>query len=81
MKTNKLNVFIQFSEQEELLGQLVLDGREILFKYSESYLESGGNISPIKLSFDQTIQTTSSILFKGLFGVFSDSLPDAWGLY
>ncbi|PCJ23528.1 MAG: phosphatidylinositol kinase [Flavobacteriales bacterium] len=79
MKTNKLNVFIQFSEQEELLGQLVLDGREILFKYSESYLESGGNISPIKLSFDQTIQTTSSILFKGLFGVFSDSLPDAWG--
>lgn len=79
MPIDKLNVFIRFSEKEELLGQLVLDGHKILFKYAESYLEKGNNISPIKMKFTKEIQTCSTNTFKGLFGVFGDSLPDAWG--
>lgn len=79
MKVNKLNVFIRFSESEDLIGQLVLDNSEILFKYSESYLEKGSNISPLKLNFDSSVQTAEVNPFKGLFGVFADSLPDAWG--
>lgn len=79
MKTTKLNVYIQFSDKEELVGQLVLNGREILFKYADNYLKKGYNLSPLKLKFDNSIQTAPINPFEGLFGVFADSLPDAWG--
>ena len=79
MATTKLDVYIQFSNQEELIGQLILDGRSILFKYSDAYLEAGENLSPNQLKFDDNPQTTNEKPFNGLFGVFADSLPDAWG--
>lgn len=79
MGINKVNVFIQFATSEELVGQLVVDGREILFKYSDAFLEKGMNLSPIKLKFNAEIQTGPITPFDGLFGVFADSLPDAWG--
>ena len=79
MAVTKLDVYLQFSEQERLIGQLVLDGKEILFKYSDSYLESGFNLSPNQLKFDENPQTTKDKTFNGLYGVFADSLPDAWG--
>lgn len=79
MVATKLDVYIQFSKQEELIGQLILDGRSILFKYSDAYLEAGENLSPNQLKFDDNPQTTKEKAFNGLFGVFADSLPDAWG--
>jgi len=79
MAATKLNVYTKFSNQEELIGQLILDGRNILFKYSDAYLEAGENISPNQLKFDDNPQTTQEKPFNGLFGVFADSLPDAWG--
>jgi len=79
MAVTKLDVYIQFSKQEERIGQLILDGRSILFKYSDAYLEVGENLSPNQLMFDDNPQTTKGKPFKGLFGVFADSLPDAWG--
>lgn len=79
MATTRLDVYIQFSKQEELIGQLILDGRSILFKYSDTYLEAGENLSPNQLKFDDNPQTTKEKAFNGLFGVFADSLPDAWG--
>ena len=80
MGISKVNVFIQFAKEEQLVGQLVLDGKELLFKYSDHYLRTGHNLSPIKLRFDNSIQTgPKNTAFKGLVGVFADSLPDAWG--
>jgi len=79
MAVTKLNVYIQFSKQEELVGQLILDGRRILFKYSDAYLGAGADLSPNQLKFDDNPQTTKEKPFNGLFGVFADSLPDAWG--
>jgi serine/threonine-protein kinase HipA len=79
MAATKLDVYIQFSKQEELVGQLILDGRRILFKYSDVYLEAGADLSPNQLRFDDNPQTTEENPFNGLFGVFADSLPDAWG--
>ncbi|MBL4658139.1 MAG: type II toxin-antitoxin system HipA family toxin [Flavobacteriales bacterium] len=79
MAVDKLNVLIKYARDEILVGQLVLDGRTILFKYSEEYLERGSNLSPHKLDFDNNIQSNTAIPFKGLYGVFADSLPDAWG--
>ena len=58
MTTKKLDVYLQFSKQEELVGQLILDGREILFKYSDAYLKTGENLSPNQLKFDDNPQTT-----------------------
>ena len=51
----------------------------MLFKYNDTYLANGFNLSPIRLSFDNSIQTGPPSPFNGLFGVFSDSIPDAWG--
>jgi serine/threonine-protein kinase HipA len=79
MAVTKLDVSIQFSKQEKLIGQLILDGRSILFKYSDAYLEAGKNLSPNQLKLDDNPQTTKEKAFNGLFGVFADSLPDAWG--
>jgi serine/threonine-protein kinase HipA len=79
MAAIKLDVYIQFSKQETLIGQLILDGRSILFKYSDAYLEVGKNLSPNQLKFDDNPQTTKDKAFNGLFGVFADSLPDTWG--
>ena len=79
MAATKLDVYIQFSKQEELVGQLILDGRKILFKYSDAYLEAGEDLSPNQLEFNDIPQTTKEKPFNGLFGVFADSLPDAWG--
>jgi serine/threonine-protein kinase HipA len=75
----KLDVFIKFSKEEIPVGQLVQDGKNILFKYRSEYLKNGFNISPKKLLFNDSIQTTATFPFQGLFGVFADSLPDAWG--
>jgi serine/threonine-protein kinase HipA len=79
MAATKLDVYIQFSKHEERIGQLILDGRSILFKYSDTYLKVGKNLSPNQLKFDNTPQATQEKAFNGLFGVFADSLPDAWG--
>lgn len=79
MATTNLNVFIQFSKQEKLVGELVLDGRDILFKYSNAYLETGWNLSPNQLRFNDNPQAAKPKPFNGLYGVFADSLPDAWG--
>jgi len=79
MATTKLEVYIQFSKLEELIGELILDGKSILFKYSDAYLKVGKNLSPVQLKFDDNPQTPKEKVFNGLFGVFADSLPDAWG--
>ncbi len=75
---DKLNVYLQW-ETPILVGQLVRTGRDVLFKYSDDYLEHGSNISPFRLKFNRLIQQGPATPFKGLFGVFADSLPDAWG--
>lgn len=75
----KIEVFIRFSEEDLPVGQLVQDGKVVLFKYHSDYLRDGFGISPKKIHFDDSVQTSSFSPFQGLFGVFADSLPDAWG--
>lgn len=75
-----LNVFIRFSEEEIRVGKLVLDNRQVYFKYDETFLSTGLNLSPFKLKFNADIQLAHPIPFRGIFGVFDDSLPDGWGM-
>lgn len=77
-KTEKLNVFIDLANKVQI-GQLILSNNQIYFKYDASFLELNINISPFKLKHNNEIQTCNVNYFEGLFGVFSDSLPDGWG--
>jgi serine/threonine-protein kinase HipA len=75
----KIIVSIQFSKNEIELGELVSEGRAIYFKYYTDFITKGIQISPLKLNLNAGINKADAIPFDGLFGVFADSLPDAWG--
>lgn len=79
-KIEKVNVFLEI-ENKILIGQLVENNNQIYFKYNDNYLNFGFNISPFKLKFDNSIQQCYEKYLEGLFGVFSDSLPDGWGKF
>ena len=52
----------------------------IAFAYSNEWIESGSSISPISLPLRKEVFLPKNhYTFDGLFGVFSDSLPDGWG--
>jgi serine/threonine-protein kinase HipA len=63
------------------VGTLALDRRNaIYFQYEQSWLSAGFDIAPYTMEFTTKLQGAPSNLFNGLHGVFSDSLPDGWGL-
>ncbi len=49
------------------------------FEYSDEWIEHGFAISPFSLPLEKKVFVPSGKNFQGLWGVFSDSLPDAWG--
>ena len=51
----------------------------VAFAYSDAWLEDGFAISPFSLPVEQKVFVPTSTTFQGLWGVFADSLPDAWG--
>lgn len=62
------------------VGTLYEDEGIIYFEYASEFIESGLNISPIKLPFDrQTYTNNDDRYFQTLAGVFFDSLPDKFG--
>ena len=76
MKTVKLDVLYH----GKLVGTLADAGKgKTAFEYSEDWLESGFPISPFSLPLEKKVFVAEKDAFFGLFGVFSDSLPDAWG--
>lgn len=86
IEKDKLNVFLDIEETKLKLGTLVYKDKAIYFKLSEEYLsvfspltEQRLLLSPYKMKHSREIQTTEYNPFDGLFGLFADSLPDAWG--
>ena len=66
--------------KEQLVGMLALtDDKKVAFSYDEKWLENGFSISPFSLPLEDKVFVPKNYLFEGLFGVFADSLPDAWG--
>mgnify|MGYP002868898402 FL=1 len=51
----------------------------VAFAYTPEWLQGGFPISPFSLPLKPEVFVPSSSHFGGLFGVFADSLPDAWG--
>ena len=75
----KLRVSIFLGNRETEIGELVLARNRVYFKYSNSFLEKGIEISPFKMKLTSDVISADRLPFDGLFGVFNDSLPDGWG--
>ncbi len=76
MKTNKsLEVFYN----EKKVGILALHSRVVVFQYDDEWLQKGFSLNPLNLPLEKKIFTPRIDPFDGLFGAFSDSLPDGWG--
>jgi serine/threonine-protein kinase HipA len=75
----KVIVSIDFGGKEQQVGELIKEGRGIYFKYYTEFIKTGLEISPFHLPLKDSIYTAPTQPFEGLFGVFSDSLPDGWG--
>lgn len=63
------------------VGELAENKTGIYFQYDEKYLQQFSSISPFALEESLIPQLAPQIPHNKLHGVFSDSLPDGWGLY
>jgi len=62
------------------IGTLALyQGNLVAFEYTESWIQNGFSVSPFSLPLQKKLYIPRYDPFNGLFGVFSDSLPDGWG--
>lgn len=61
-----------------------IDGN-VVFRYDDEYLatfeEAVGSLSPLTLSYDDSVQPTPSKCPAGLPGFLAESLPDGYGLW
>lgn len=73
---NKLTVLYH----GRIVGTLaeIKDG-SIIFEYHPTWLTDGFPISPFSLPLRKEVFIAKIDPFDGLYGVFSDSLPDGWG--
>jgi len=76
---HKLIVSICIDENPIEVGTLIADKNKIYFKFSENFIQQGIEISPFKMKLSSQILEVNTPIFEGLFGIFSDSLPDGWG--
>lgn len=78
-KSKTLDVYYK-SRHVGTLAEM-LDKR-IAFQYDREWIQTGFSISPLSLPLSNEVFVPSEKSrdhFRGLFGVFSDSLPDSWG--
>ena len=77
MKADKY-LHVLFKGQK--IGTLAMtSGKRVAFEYDDRWLEEGFPISPFSLPLKKQVSIPQKDYFHGLFGVFADSLPDAWG--
>lgn len=76
---NLVYVYYHGSLQKQLVGRLLLKKRQIFFEYDATFIKTGLELSPFKLSLKAGVIESNDRTFEGLFGVFNDSLPDGWG--
>lgn len=75
----EVKVGINFGDGIIPVGRLAIRGRQIYFEYDHAFINLGIEISPIRLPIKSGVMSFEYSLFKGLPGVFNDSLPDGWG--
>jgi serine/threonine-protein kinase HipA len=75
----RILVKIRFTGAPIEVGEIVLHERKVFFRYKDDFLTRELSLSPLYLQQTIDIQRPETEIFDGLFGVFSDSLPDGWG--
>lgn len=72
--------FLRVYYEDRLVGRMAMSAdHKAAFQYSDQWLEEGFSISPFSLPLESQVFLPEKVYFDGLFGVFADSLPDAWG--
>lgn len=62
------------------VGTLAMYQKQITaFEYADQWLSEGFSISPFSLPLEKKVFLPKLQPFDGLYGIFSDSLPDGWG--
>jgi serine/threonine-protein kinase HipA len=79
MTINKLKVFLDWGDEKIFIGILAFQNQEIAFEYDKNFLLTNLELSPFKLPLKAGIFIAEKKIFNGLWGLFNDSLPDAWG--
>ena len=75
-KSKSLQVFYN----EKKVGTLALMKNNIVaFEYDSNWITNAFSISPFSLPLKKQVFIPRIDPFDGLYGVFSDSLPDGWG--
>ena len=65
---------------DKVIGTLAeTSDKRVAFEYDDSWLDAGFTISPFSLPLKKEVFVPKNSAQDGLFGVFRDSLPDAWG--
>ena len=76
----KENKIVSVFWQDTFVGRISLLPDELaVFEYDAEFLKTGTSISPFYLPLNPGVFTAKKEPFQGLFGIFSDSLPDGWG--
>jgi serine/threonine-protein kinase HipA len=75
----KIKAFLNLNDTKVEIGTMVENQGKIYFKYDPDFISSGLEISPFKMKLSNEILTPKETYLEGLFGVFSDSIPDGWG--
>jgi len=78
--TDNLKVFCSMEDQRYFVGRLRQYEKRIFFEYDADFLSTGLELSPFKLPLRPGVFEDKDYTFKGLYGLFNDSLPDGWGL-
>lgn len=76
----KADKYLRVLYKGRMVGTLAMTPeKKVAFAYGDEWLEHGFSISPFSLPLKKQVFLPQKDYFQGLFGVFGDSLPDAWG--
>lgn len=75
-----MNKYLNVLYHRRKVGVLAeTNDRKVAFEYNSEWLKDGFSISPFSLPLKKQVFIPEKDYFQGLYGVFADSLPDAWG--
>ena len=74
-----LRVLLRDGRTEREVGRLAWRDRRAWFEFDADFRATGPELSPLRLPARPGVIEAPSEPFWGMFGLFSDSLPDGWG--